>query len=327
MPDSAVVLAARRFKAGILRQERAQMEAMAARWVAVEQRLFAQMDALALEMAGIQAQGGIVSAELLLNEVRYRELLVQLQGELDQYTGYAERTIAQAQADLVRLALQHSAQLVRVQGVAGSFNLLPIEAVERLVGFAGDGSPLASLLRASWPLAAQGMTDALVNGVALGLNPRDVARRMAEGTTGSLDRMMTIARTEQLRAYRTASLDNYRASGVVESYVRLSARDARVCAGCLAADGEEYELEVEFAAHPNCRCTLVPKVRNVPLTFQRGRDWFAQQPETTQRAILGPGRYDLWASGQVSFAQFAATRPNATWGDAIVTATLGELVP
>lgn len=325
MPDSAVVAVVRRFKDALLRQEQAQLRAMAARWVQVERRLFAQMDALALEMAARQAAGEVVSVNMLFVQVRYRELLVQLQDELATYNDYAERTITQRQDELVRLALQQSQQAISVQGVAAGFNQLPVEAVQNLVGFAGDGSPLNVLLRQSWPLAARGLTDELINGIALGLNPRQVARNMANGATGSLDRMMTIARTEQLRAYRSASLDNYRASGVVTSYVRYSARDARVCAGCLAADGTEYALETEFAAHPNCRCTLLPKVQGIPLTFQRGSEWFETQPERVQKEILGPGRYELYQAG-TPFSAFAALRTNATWGDAIVPATLGELV-
>lgn len=326
MPDPEVVRVMQQFKRDLLRDERTQMRDMASRWLAVERRLLGQLNALALEMANAARDGATVTPEMLLNQVRYRELLVQLTNELERYTDYAERTITDRQGQLARLGVAHAHNAIEVQGVTAGFNRLPVEAVEYMVGLAGDGSPLRDLLVRSWPQAANGLTNELVTGVALGYNPRKVARLMAHGMTGSLDRMMTIARTEQLRTYRTASLASYRASGVVEGYVRLSARDSRVCPGCLAADGEEYPLDVPFQSHPQCRCTLVPKVQGFPLRFQTGAQWFEEQPVKVQQAILGPTRYDLWASGQVrEFGEFASIRRNSTWGDAIVPATVREL--
>jgi len=327
MPDSMVIQQMRIFKRDLLRLERAQLRDMAQRWLAVERRLQAQIDALALEMADRRRDGRTITSEMLLNERRYRELLVQLTQELERYSDQTEVQITAQQRRLARLGVAHAENALTVQGVSAGFNRLPVESVEFMAGLAGNGAPLRQLLAQSWPLAADGLTNELVTGVALGYNPRKVARLMAQGATGSLDRMMVIARTETLRVYRTSSLESYRRSGVVTSYVRLSARDSRVCPGCLAADGEEYDLETEFQSHPQCRCTLLPKVEGIPLRFQEGAAWFEQQPAATQRDILGPGRYELWAKGDVTdFKDFMAVRRNATWGDAIVPATLRELV-
>ncbi len=327
MPDIEVVRVMRQFKRDLLRMERTQLRDMAQRWLTVERRLQGQIDALALDMADRRRDGRTITAEMLLNERRYRELLVQLTQELERYSDQTEVQITAQQRRLARLGVAHAENALTVQGVSAGFNRLPVESVELMAGLAGNGSPLRNLLVQSWPLAADGLTNELVTGIALGYNPRKIARLMAQGATGSLDRMMTIARSEQLRTYRTASLESYRRSGVVTSYVRLSARDSRVCPGCLAADGEEYDLETEFKSHPNCRCSLLPKVEGIPLRFQDGAAWFEQQPAATQRDILGPGRYELWAKGDVTdFKDFMAVRRNATWGDAIVPATLRELV-
>jgi SPP1 gp7 family putative phage head morphogenesis protein len=150
---------------------------------------------------------------------------------------------------------------------------------------------------------------------------------MQDGLAGGLDKALTIARTEQLRVYRAASQEQYRASGVVTGYRRLSAHDDRVCAGCLAADGEELSSDVDFEAHPNCRCTLVPICAGVePPQWTAGGDWFEEQDEETQRNILGPGRYELWQNGGVSdFRQFATRVQNETWGGAVVPTPVGAL--
>ena len=326
VPDSAVIVTMRQWKAALLRDERTQMQEMARRWLNVERRLTAQMEALAYEMDAIKRDGGMVSRELLMNEARYRQLLAQLTRELEGYSDNVAVQITAQQRRLARLGIAHAENAITAQGVAAGFNRLPVEAVEYMVGLTGNGSPLRTLIAQSWPLSAEGLTQELINGVALGYNPRKTARMMAQGATASLDRMMVIARSEQLRTYRTATLESYKASGVVTSYLRLSARDSRVCAGCLAADSEEYDLQTEFKSHPQCRCTLAPKVEGIPLKFQSGAEWFEEQPATTQRDILGKGRYALWAQGDVTnFKEFMTVRTNAVWGDAIVPTPLKEL--
>lgn len=326
MPDSEVIRVMRSFKADLLRGERAQTAEMARRWQGVEQRLHAQIDALALEMAQVQRDGGTVSRGMLFNDVRYRELLGQLTNELEGYTDYAERTIEQRQRQLARLGIRQAEQAIQTQGIRAGFSRLPVEAVQNLVGLSGDGAPLRNLLVASWPHAADGLTQALINGVALGYNPRKTARLMAQGMARSRDRMEVIARTEQLRVYREANRQSYIRSGVVEGYRRLATHDRRVCAACLLAEGTFYELNEEMPEHPQGRCTLVPIVEGIKApTWQLGPSWFVEQPVATQRDILGKGRYDAWQSGAFDLGELVTVRPNAIWGDSLQVAPLREL--
>jgi SPP1 gp7 family putative phage head morphogenesis protein len=326
MADSQVITLMRGFKRDLLHQEQAQMQAMASRWLNVERRLDSQMSALAYEMEVVKRDGGTVTPEMLMTQVRYRELLVQLNHELEGYTDYAGRSITDRQRQLARLGIKHGEQAIRASGLRAGFNRLPIEAVENLIGFAGDGAPLANLLTASWPLAAQGMTQELINGVALGYNPRKVAKLMAQGATGSLDRMMVISRTESLRAYRTANLDSYTASGVVSSYKRLATHDSRVCAACLMDEGTVYTTDELMPLHPQCRCTLVPVVDGIGApTWKAGADWFEEQSPERQRDILGKGRYYAWQNGDFELDQLVTVKPNAVWGDSLGVTPLKEL--
>src|SRR4030095_15091755 len=196
MPESEVVRLMRIFKREIAQAGSAQQAEMARRWLAVERRLMGHIDALALSMTAIHEAGGTVSANMLMNDRRYRELLVQLQAEQAKYTVYAERTITNGQQAMAQAGISQSQAAIAVQ-VSTSFNRLPVSAVEHMVGLTGAGTPLNSLLVQSWPLSAQGLTQALVDGVALGYNPRKVARNMAQGMTGSLNRMMVLASTEK----------------------------------------------------------------------------------------------------------------------------------
>jgi len=167
----------------------------------------------------------------------------------------------------------------------------------------------------------------LVNGVALGLNPREVARRAIRlGLGQSFTRMQAISRSEMLRVYRTTSLASYEASRVIGSYRRLSARDERVCAGCLFADGREYQINEGFDSHVNCRCTLLPQLINGPaIQYQTGSEWFVLQSENTQRTILGKGRYEAWQSGRASLDDMVTRRWDDTWGGALVPTLVRDL--
>lgn len=326
MPDSEVIRTLRAFKRDLLAGERAQMQEMAQRWLGVERRLSAQIDALAYEMDAIKQAGGTVSREMLMTNVRYRELLGQLTDELETYTDYAERTIEDRQRQLARLGITHGERAITTQGIRAGFSRLPIESVENIVGFSGSGSPLSSLLSGSWPLSAQRLTQELVNGVALGYNPRKTARLMAQGMASSQQRMELISRTETLRVYREANRQSYIRSGVVTGFRRLATHDRRTCAACLMAEGTFYELDEEMPTHPACRCTLVPMVEGIkPPTWQQGEAWFVEQDQATQMDILGKGRYYAWQNGDYELDELVTVKPNAVWGDSLQVTPLREL--
>ena len=325
MPESTVVSLMRSFKAAIARAGTQQQAAMTRRWLALERRLSGNIAALALEMTARQATGMPLTTTMLMNETRYRELLIQLQDELATYTTYAERTIESGQQAMASAGVRQASQAIAAQ-VSTSFNRLPVAAVEHMVGLTGAGTPLNSLLVQSWPLSAQGLTTALVEGVALGYNPRKVARNMAEGMTGTLNRMMTIARTEQLRVYRESSLASYKTSGIVTGYRRLCAHDRRTCAACIMDEGHVYDLDEEMPEHPNGRCAMIPVVAGAPpVEWLKGEEWFETQDAATQQDILGKGHYEGWTNGQFALQDLVKVKPNSTWGPSMGVTPLKEL--
>jgi len=327
MPESTVVSLMRQFKAGIARAGSAQQAEMARRWLGVERRLMGQIEALAFRMAEITASGGVVTPNLLLGEVRYQQLLVQLHDELRTYTAYANSTISDGQQAMATAGISHGAQAISAQ-VATTFNRLPVSAVQHMVGLTGAGTPLNSILVQSWPLSAQGLTQALVDGVALGWGPRKTAKLMAEGMTGSLDRMLTIARTEQLRVYNESNRQQYIASGIVTSYTRIAAHDRRTCLNCILLEGTKYATDELMPSHPNCRCALIPIVRGQPEPeWQRGEDWLRSQDSATQESIMGKGKYEAWRLGQFELQDSVQIVPNATWGPTLRSVPLRELAP
>lgn len=332
IPDEPLVVQeARVFRELLLAREADQIRLMYERWVTIENTLDAEIYGLINEISDLQAKGMPVGPSKIKRLERYQRLLVQAQEQITGYNEWTSDLTMEGQRQLSRWGIEHSSALINaVYLEAGEitpyFDQLNVAAVQNIVGVMADGTTVYQHLQThALPGALDGMTDSLIKAVALGYNPNKTARMMKDGLAGGLFQARAIARTEQLRAYRYASQQNYAASGVVEGYIRISARDTRVCRGCLAADGDFYKLDVFYKAHPQCRCGLIPKVKNIKAPYwESAESWLKRQPVDVQQKILGKGGYDRFVEG-VDFKRFAVVRKDSTWGDSIVPRPLKDL--
>lgn len=328
MSIPSVVAVVQSHRAALLSQETAAMQEQARRWLQVEQAIQTQTDALALELARTPGQATMGQ---LSRSRRYAALMEQTRDELRKYERYMEPRIAGGQRDMITRAVMHSEQAVQAvateAGITVPFNRLPVQNVEAMVGLAGDGSPLRDILADASRVGPDALAQELVNGIALGKNPIEVARlAVRRGLGQSFTRMQAIARTEQLRVYRITSLESYANSRVVVAYKRLSARDRRVCPGCLMSDGQQYAIADGFDEHVQGRCTMIPVLANVPpVQFQTGQQWFNSQPESTQLAILGRGRFDLWQRGEATLDDMVSRDWSDTWGGSLRATRVRDL--
>ena len=341
MPDPLIVRTMRQFKADLLAAEEDQMREMARRWLQVEYALEARISDLARTIRDLQAAGESVSPEKLYQMQRYQALLRQTRREIDDYAEYAERTITARQRELAGVGIEHAAQTIQagytqVGRISPMFDRLPIEAVEAMAGLAGDGSPLKALLANAYPDAVDGLTRALVRSTALGVGPRQTAKAMQylvapdaakAGLADGFNRVLTIARTEQLRVYREASRQQWQASGLVSGFYRLATHDARTCAACLMAEGEWFPVQSALTDHVQGRCSAVPKLKGVPaLKWEKGQEWFVKQDEDTQRGILGKGRFEAWKEGKFKLKDVVKRTTDPTWGGSLGVRPLRELI-
>lgn len=327
MSVPTVVTVVQSHRAALLAREQTAMAEQARRWLQVEQALSAQIDATTLQLIN----NNDLTVSQAMRSRRWLSLMDQTRDELRKYENYLEPRITAGQRDMINAAISHSAQAVNAvateAGIVVPFNRLPVSAVESMVGLAGNGSPLRAVLDDAAGAGADALGSELVRGVALGINPREVARRAVRlGLGQSFTRMQAISRTEQLRVYRLTSLESYANSRVVTSYRRLSARDDRVCAACLFADGNVYPIEYGFDEHTQGRCTTIPVLANVPaIRYETGQEWFTRQPESTQRVILGRGRFDLWQRGEASLTDMVSRDWSDTWGGSLRVTRMRDL--
>ena len=321
----------RQFKADLLARENAQMMRMAQQWLELELGMRASFSDLAQDVYTRREAGERIDRATLYRMERYGRLLRQMQAVIvGQYAPYVAAEVAEQQRRLLRSGIDDAAAAIQAvqaeKGVGATFDRLPVEAVERMVGLTGDGSPLLDVLRDAYPDAVNAATNALIDATARGTNPRETADRMMQAAGGTaLNRALVIARTEQLRVYREAGRAQYMESGLVRGFRRLATHDIRTCPACLGLEGEFYDVSSPLRTHPQCRCAMIPVVKGYrELSFQYGEPWLRSQPEATQRAILGKGGYEAWRHG-VPLSRFASITPNQTWGDTVRVTPVKDL--
>ena len=84
--------------------------------------------------------------------------------------------------------------------------------------------------------------------------------------------------------------------------------------------GRTYPSGYGFDQHPELPMfTCCPGLANVqPRSGTRlGRNGFTQQPEATQRQILGAGRDEAWQSGRATLDDMVTRIDNPTWGGSL----------
>lgn len=332
MADALMVQMMRQFQDGLLAEEEAQFNAMAHKWLDVEQALESQLNALALEVDGLRKDGQPVTQEQARKLTRLRSLLVQAQTEIDKYSKYAAELIAERQATLAEAGWQQAWDAMRAGGVdigrlTPGFDRLPVGAVERMAGLMGDGSPLELYLRGAFGDAATGMMRQLLMGVAQGWNPTRIARAMRDGLGIGLQRALNTARTEQMRVLRESVRAAYETSGQVQQYKRLCAKSVRTCIACLVADGRIYDIASAFEEHNQGRCTLVAWIIGQPEpTWETGLVWFGGLKAAEQEEILGKDYYKAWKGGSFTLEQLVTKHEDPVWGNSLQVTRLGDLV-
>lgn len=154
-------------------------------------------------------------------------------------------------------------------------------------------------------------------------NPRQVARRITQAFGTPPIKAQTIARTEMLHAYRSASIARYAENPLLSEWVWVAALDGRTCPTCWAMHGTIHPLSEPFGSHPNCRCAPMPVVPGAALPTP-GVDLFAELAAEKQAAILGPGRKRLYDEG-VGLADMVRTADHPVYGVTRGLAPIGSI--
>lgn len=322
---------AEQFRAALLARDQSSSRQLIQAYGLAFTRLQVQLAQLTNKIQSARAAGDEITPAWLQREERFKALMQQVGAEINRLAVSADDLITRAQQGEVERALRDSGNLLSAAatdaGVATTFNRVNRGAVESLVGTLGDGSPLKGLLKQLPDDGRQQIEKALIEGVTLGENPRKVATRMREALGGNLTRALRIARTEQVRAYREASRATYRAnSDVVSGWEWVASKSQRTCLNCLSRDGQFYELEKPLPAHPQCRCTSIPRLKGKePIKRTLGKDWFDAQSDNVQREMMGVKAHELFKAGKLGLKDFEGSKTSADWGETTYQRSLKEI--
>lgn len=344
MPD--LYAQAQAFREDLLRGERRAAAEMVRAYGETYRRLRGEIDAVQRRIADMRAQGVEPTRAMLYREARLETLALQVREQITEFSQRAELIVGGAIERATELGGAHAAALVETvlpPGVAvgptfdpenplASATIAPAQqtplatgAVEQIVAITQRTAPVGQLLSQLGPEAAQQVTDALISGVTQGRNPRVIATDIRRALGGNLTRALTIARTEVMRSYREASRAQYAASAdVLNGWVWTADLSKRTCAACIAQHGSVHPVTEIMATHPRCRCTMSPQVKPwrelghgatpESVRVESGPAWFRRQDSDTQRAILGPAKYDAYRGKEITLPDLVASRYSATWG-------------
>lgn len=323
-------------RAALLKQERQAAGEMVHAYGSVWQRIRRELDDLLAAIADARRAGEDVTNGWLFRRDRLQSLLRQVEAELHRFTAFADPLIVGQQRAAIEAALLHTERQVRTlanrANLSVAWTRLPTAAIEDLVGFTADGSPLRRLLDTLGGEASAGVRDALIQGVALGQNPTQIARTVRTALGGSLARALTISRTEVLRAYREATLRSYQANDdVVDGWIWNCACQPRSCAACWAMHGSWHPLTERLNDHPNGRCSMLPSVKPVAGMAEQWRPesgpaQFKRLTPEQQDHILGKAAGAAYRAGAFKLEDVAGESFSPAWGSMIRVKSLRELV-
>lgn len=155
--------------------------------------------------------------------------------------------------------------------------------------------------------------------------PQNLYDRTRSGFDSALVRASTIARTELVDTYRgAAGLVHEANARALDGWCWYCRCDLRSCPACWAMHGRTFPLTVAGPeGHGGCRCTPLPLASGSSLPTAEAR--FRRLSRRDQKAVLGPARWELWHSGDITWSDLAVRQGNRGWRDTYVPRSVTDL--
>ena len=338
------LLAAADARRRITRMTDEQVVALTKAWIDAWDDLAPLFDEAVLDL--LQGAEGRLPRAVVARNRKLQSALRQARATLAELARDANDTLTNDVADAVLDAVQAHQQILRTQlppgtaGVGFDLDAPAPDALDAIVTRTTQQIHSATRPLAGWVVAA--MRKELVRGIAVGENPREVARKLIAATqghfNGGLARATRIARTEMLDAHRNGSLASAKQNkDLLVGWRWQCTLDRRTCPACLAKHGTLYPVD-DFGpeGHPQCRCARVDVTKSwadlgfttVPEPvddFPDARAWFDGLTEDSQLAIMGPKRLQLLQDGDIGWEDLATLRKSYGWRDSYVATPVKDL--
>lgn len=319
--------------------------ALISAWAMAWDELAAEFDAALTELMAVVKNGRVTGSQAAKN-IRLRKALSLAADRLDELAQMAGVT---AQAEVMRtvLAAAQSQIDVAISQLPPEHRVSVMPAWTRASDAAMDAivaRTAQNITTGLLPLsddAVAVMKRNLIRGIAVGDNPRNVARNMVrqaeKGFNGGLTRAMTIARTEMLDAHRAATKAADEANtDLMVGWLWGASLDARTCPSCLAQHGGLHPVdEAGPNDHHQGRCDRIPKMKSWrELGFDidepedllpDAREWFDGLTADTQARIMGRDRLELLNTGAIGWEDLSTKVSTDGWRDAMHVTPVRDL--
>jgi SPP1 gp7 family putative phage head morphogenesis protein len=251
--------------------------------------------------------------ESLLTEIR----VMQAHGwhAIGEHVDEAVNGLTGAEVDFQQRLMQGAAASVQVELQSMRLTVGQVVAAVRARPF--EGRFLKEWLAETEAGAARRVRDAIRMGWVEGQSIPDIVRRIrgtraAKYRDGILETSRrsaeTMVRTAVTHVSSVAAQQIYEDAGpVVVGVEWVATLDLRTSVICASLDGQLFPVDKgpRPPAHPNCRSTTIPRLKNMdPFERTSFDGWLTGQPTEVQDEVLGPSRARLWRSGGLKLDRF-----------------------
>ena len=252
---------------------------------------------------------------------------------LDDLATQAQSTIGQSVPQVVQLGVDGEARMAAT-ALDGRVTVTRADdqAIQAIIQRATE--QITAVTAPIGPEATAAVRRRLVGGVALGDNPREVARRIVADVdgdfNGGLARALNISRTEMLDAMRAGQKATDLANpGVITGWVWAAHLDSRTCRACVAMHGTEHDVDEDGPNdHHSGRCARIPRTaswaalgfKGIPepdLGLADADAWIDGLDDTARASLLGKDGAAAYARGDYPRSAWVEDRKNTGWRDSI----------
>ncbi len=318
-----------KLRKGLAKQEARAIADMIATYRGIYRNVKANIDAFGLEAASV---ANLTTSNVVKLE-QYKALIEASQEQLGKYGVYVETKLsAETYAAIKQGAFDAKTMTIYAangsRAVQSAFRTLNPRVIESLTAFLQKDGPLYKNIAYFAKGHTDQIRDLIINDVALGKNPRVIAKEIVSAGFGRplADAIRTM-RTAQLWSYREANILSYKANeNIVRGWVWNSVLDSETCGACWSLHGSVHTNDEMLDDHYNGHCYATPLLVWDGDPEDTGQARFNALSDKEKLAILGPGKYDAYKSGRFTFDQLAMQHDDDVYGQMHVEATLQELV-
>ena len=304
-------------RAALLNREYATVRDLVRAYERAERWIIRAINHYRRKITRAEGSGAEVSLAWVYQEVRLRNVLIDVRLQLAEFSKDALEFTERARKEAFDLGAVHALRLAEVS-VYGDIAGLNSAAFANAQAALSAASPLKILLETISPDAVEVMREAFARAFSEGWGPLRTARYVRRKVKAvSLDRAKLIARTETNRFYRSASHQVYKANtGVLRGWRWTSAKTPATCIFCLAMDGEVFPADQLLQSHPACRCSMVPLPEHDFGGPQPtlGSDYFSRLPREDKLRHLGPTKLGMYERGEITLKDNVKFVESPKWG-------------